>query len=464
VALTGASDEKVTVKEGGIQIGTASRTLNFVIDSDFDIVEDETNNEIEIKIAANAIGDSHIATHTSTKITLGSVAQIPDHAAEHKSGGGDAIKLDELAAPTDVTTLNSSASAHGLLPKLNDNGSYFLNGVGQWALPPGAQGGEANTATNAGTGGIGITLAKSGIDLPFKSIAAASSKVSITDDPTNKNVDIDVVDASETQKGVVELATSAETTAGLAVQASDTRLSNPRAPTAHATSHQAAGGDSIRLDDLAATEDNTDLNASTLKHGLLPKLPGNTTTFLRGDGTFAAPSLASGVAVLDKEMSEILVQSTVNETTIFTYNIAGGTLGSTGKLRLEIAGNYYNNTGYVAYLTIRIKLDSTVIYNEITGDLPDSTIYRAIDFRIYLTANNSTTSQKLGGHLSIGYPGTVTAGVGDLSSDEGVIHSPIRGTSSLDMSSSRTLSVTVQHDYSSVNQRFYRDSATLELL
>ena len=31
-------------------------------------------------------------------------------------------------------------------------------------------------------------------------------------------------------------------------------------------------------------------NASTTAHGYLPKLPGNTTTFLRGDGTFAAPS------------------------------------------------------------------------------------------------------------------------------------------------------------------------------
>jgi hypothetical protein len=43
----------------------------------------------------------------------------------------------------------------------------------------------------------------------------------------------DEVDASETDKGIVELATSAETTAGLAVQASDTRLSDARTPTAH---------------------------------------------------------------------------------------------------------------------------------------------------------------------------------------------------------------------------------------
>lgn len=39
--------------------------------------------------------------------------------------------------------------------------------------------------------------------------------------------------ASTTASGIVELATSAETTAGLAVQASDTRLSDARTPTAH---------------------------------------------------------------------------------------------------------------------------------------------------------------------------------------------------------------------------------------
>lgn len=40
---------------------------------------------------------------------------------------------------------------------------------------------------------------------------------------------------------------------------------------AHATSHQSGGTDAIKLDDLAATDDNTDLDASAAKHGLMPK-------------------------------------------------------------------------------------------------------------------------------------------------------------------------------------------------
>src|SRR5512146_197481 len=52
------------------------------------------------------------------------------HATSHKSGGTDAIKLDELAAPTDVTTLNATSSAHGLLPKLSGSANDVFKGDG----------------------------------------------------------------------------------------------------------------------------------------------------------------------------------------------------------------------------------------------------------------------------------------------------------------------------------------------
>src|SRR5574339_445823 len=45
----------------------------------------------------------------------------------------------------------------------------------------------------------------------------------------------------------------------------------------------------VKLDDLAAPDDNTDLNATTGLHGLLPKLGGGSVNFLRADGTWAAP-------------------------------------------------------------------------------------------------------------------------------------------------------------------------------
>lgn len=76
--------------------------------------------------------------------------------------------------------------------------------------------------------------------------------------------------------------------------------SSARTPSAHATSHQSGGGDAVKLDDLAAPDDNTDLDASVSAHGLLPKLGGGTTNFLRADGTWAAPA-ASAPNVLQVE-------------------------------------------------------------------------------------------------------------------------------------------------------------------
>jgi len=56
----------------------------------------------------------------------------------------------------------------------------------------GLGGGEVNTASNIGTAGVGVFKQKSGVDLQFKKINAGSSKVTITDDTANNEVDIDV--------------------------------------------------------------------------------------------------------------------------------------------------------------------------------------------------------------------------------------------------------------------------------
>lgn len=65
---------------------------------------------------------------------------------------------------------------------------------------------------------------------------------------------------------------------------------DPGAPGAHHETHEAGGADAIKLDDLAAPDDTTDLDVSTSKHGLCPKAPNDTTKFLRGDGAWGVPA------------------------------------------------------------------------------------------------------------------------------------------------------------------------------
>lgn len=52
--------------------------------------------------------------------------------------------------------------------------------------------GEVNTASNIGTSGVGVYAQKSGVDLQFKNVKAASTKVTVTDNPTPHTIDIDI--------------------------------------------------------------------------------------------------------------------------------------------------------------------------------------------------------------------------------------------------------------------------------
>lgn len=90
---------------------------------------------------------------------------------------------------------------------------YFLktNGAGAnpaWAEAPGAVGGEANTGANAGVGGVGVFYQKSSTELQFKNVNAGSSKITVTDDTGNHEIDIDV--AGGTANGDVVLRPAAE--------------------------------------------------------------------------------------------------------------------------------------------------------------------------------------------------------------------------------------------------------------
>jgi len=71
-------------------------------------------------------------------------------------------------------------------------------------------------------------------------------------------------------------------------------ISGATAPTAGqmlvASSTTLAAWATPKLDDLATPDDNTDLDATIVQHGLLPKLGGGTANFLRADGAWAAPS------------------------------------------------------------------------------------------------------------------------------------------------------------------------------
>jgi len=238
---------------------TSGLTENFV---------DQGGGDIQLQLACDfGAVDGKVCAGNDSRL---SDARTPtSHASTHQSGGGDAIKLDDLATPDDNTDLDATTSQHGLLPKLGGGSTNFLRADGSWAAPPS---GGTDVATKAN---------------------AADTTASHLDDKLGLGPTSGLTESFVDQGGgniQMQLACDFGAVDGKVCAGNDSRLSDARTPTSHASSHQSGGSDDIKLDDLATPDDNTDLDATTSAHGLLPKLGGGTTNFLRADGSWAAPA------------------------------------------------------------------------------------------------------------------------------------------------------------------------------
>lgn len=129
-------------------------------------------------------------------------------------------------------------------------------------------GGGAGTVTSASNVGAGSGWFKqlNGSDLEFKSFVAGSNRISVTSN-TN-DLTINAVEANFTLSNIGG-------TLG------NSKISD--------LAYSKLTGTPPKLDDLSTPDDNTDLDSTTLRHGLLPKLGGGTTNFLRADGTWSTP-------------------------------------------------------------------------------------------------------------------------------------------------------------------------------
>lgn len=137
--MTGADKTVLNALAVGAVPNTRTLTAGFALGGGGDLSADRT---FDVETGSTAV-----------TVCIGNDARLSDartplsHATSHKSGGADAIKLDELAAPTDITTLNATTALHGLLRKLDGLTTTFLRGDGTWATPPAGGSGNNGTAT-----------------------------------------------------------------------------------------------------------------------------------------------------------------------------------------------------------------------------------------------------------------------------------------------------------------------------
>lgn len=212
-----------------------------------------------------AIADAEwIMNPYTTKLDYYQIGVTNGNAHDHNGGDGAQISYITLgnlptlpqnesgAANNFLTAYNSTTGAFSKAqPAFSDlSGRAALNQItdndttANLCLVSGGAGGEPNYITCPGGGG-GAPV--DGEYVTYSANATLSAERVLTSG-TNTTVDlgtagqakINVVDASTTVKGVVELATDGESAAGLATQSNDSRLSNARTPTSHDDTYHTA--------------------------------------------------------------------------------------------------------------------------------------------------------------------------------------------------------------------------------
>jgi hypothetical protein len=191
-----------------------------------------------------------------------STLQIIDGIMSIKSALGT-TKLDDLAAPDNNTDLNVSISAHGLCPILSNSASQYLNGIGTFTTPTVASSAHASSHASGQSDAIKIDDLAAG----------------------DNNTDLD---STSTKHGLCPKLSGTSTQALLG----NGSWGSPT-PATHASTHVSGQADAIKLDDLAAPDNNTDLNVSASFHGLCPKAPAIATQFLNGlSGGWTVPNVS----------------------------------------------------------------------------------------------------------------------------------------------------------------------------
>lgn len=89
------------------------------------------------------------ATLANKTLTTPTIASFINAQHNHSTSSAGGQIAESSLTFTDITTNNSSTSAHGFLLKLSGSSAEYMNGTGAWTTPPSSTGGAGDVATDA---------------------------------------------------------------------------------------------------------------------------------------------------------------------------------------------------------------------------------------------------------------------------------------------------------------------------
>jgi hypothetical protein len=149
---------------------------------------------------------------------------------------------------------------------------------------------------------------------------------------------------------------------------------------------------------------------------------------------------------------------------LYEFIIPGGTLSTDNALRVNILGDYLNNSGAGRTFTLRVKYGSTTMYVDATASIAVSTLRRPFTWEFVLAADNSASSQLMNATTMLGNVAAATTGVGDLATAPTVVFNVLQGTATENSANDLNFTITIQHSTNNASLSLRRRYACVELI
>ncbi|MBP2834039.1 hypothetical protein J8281_17720, partial [Aquimarina sp. U1-2] len=294
--------------------------------------------DVTLEIAPNAVGTTEIADDAVDASTLN--PNVAGAGLTQNASGALEVNITASDVSFTPTVNTTSTNVQDAIEELQTDIDGFA-----------ATAGQTNTASNSGNAGVGVFARKTGADLEFKNINAGSSKISITDDTANDEIDIDInaesITSNEIQNGTIA-------SDDIAADAINAASINPDVAGAGLT--QNASG-ALEVDGTAITGDGN-ITSSDLTVG------GDTNALL-GDVTLEIAPNAVGTAEIADDAVDA---STINA------NVAGAGLTQNASGALEVDGTAITGDGNITSSDLTVGGDTNALLGDVTLEIAPNAV------------------------------------------------------------------------------------------